>query len=358
MTLLKKLVFLLGIYSFSAHSFAQENLFYILRHDSPELMTAAQNSFASLNQHFKQINILVPQAYNIDGNGVIWGFIDKDTNDFAKQHSMKVMPLITNTAFDTEMVHTFLSNTEAQNRALQSLLTLCEKEHYYGLQFDFEMVGLADRDALTYFYQRAADMLHQKGFKISFAVAPLLSDGPFPSHFLKKIYVNWEGAYDLKRLAEAGDFLSIMAYNQHGGVTTPGPTAHIQWVEQAIQYALQYVPPQKISLGIPTYSTYWFTNTTTGDSLGKIAVHSVGINYSKAVTLIHKYGANLQWDNKAQLYSAIFQHDWLNEYIFLEDAKSFVAKLALAHKYHLRGVSVFDLGTEDPAIWQQDELKH
>lgn len=173
-----------------------------------------------------------------------------------------------------------------------------------------------------------------------------------PSEFLRKIYINWEGAYDFKKLGEVADFVSIMAYNQHGGVTTPGSTASIQWVEAAIKYALQFIPAQKISLGIPDYSTYWFTGTDTGRSSGKTAVQSEGITFEKAMSIINRNKANLQWDDAAKIQYAIYERNWLNEYIYLENDKSFAAKLALAKKYNLRGISVFDLGTEDPKIWE------
>ncbi len=40
-------------------------------------------------------------------------------------------------------------------------------------------------------------------------------------------------------------------------------------------------------------------------------------------------------------------------FLFLEDQRSFSAKLKLAKFFHLRGISVFRLGTEDPRIWQK-----
>jgi spore germination protein YaaH len=41
----------------------------------------------------------------------------------------------------------------------------------------------------------------------------------------------------------------------------------------------------------------------------------------------------------------------LNEWLFLEDARSFKAKLELAKEKKVRGFSVWVLGPEDPAIW-------
>lgn len=347
----KKIIALLTLVYLSSFSccFGMENVFYVLRNNAPARASAAQNAFKSLSNHFKLINILVLQSYSIDENGIVSGVPDLDVVDLARQHAIKIMPLITNTKFNKEIGHKFLLNAEAQKSAINTIIDICIKQHYYGVQFDFEMIGITDKDALTKFYQTAADALHKKGFAVSFAIAPVVSDNSFPSDFLKKIYENWEGAYDLKKLAKYGDFFSLMTYDQHGGgVTTPGPTASIQWVEAALKYALQYLPAQKISLGIPDYSSYWFTGTNDD---GKIGVQAVGINHDKAMYLLQKYHVTPEWNDNDKVNYAVYEHDWLNEYLFIEDDKSFAAKLALVKKYNLRGISVFDLGTEDSRIW-------
>lgn len=334
----------------SAWCFASENIFYVLRFKTSDRMSPPIDTLTSLKKHFEKITILIPQAYNINATGIVNGEIEPDILDFALQHSMKIMPLITNTQFNKEVAHRFLYDALAQAKALKTIITFCKKNHFYGVQLDFEMVNIKDRDALTHFYEYAANELHKNGFSISFAVAPVVSDKLNSSYFLKKIYTNWEGAFDLKKLGKVADFVSIMAYNQHGGTTTPGPTASWEWTNQVVKYAMQYIPPQKISIGIPDYSTHWYTGSN-ADS-GKIIVQSKGINFDECINFIHQHKATLQWDEKSKLYFSIFLHDWLNEYIFIEDIKSFTAKYALVKKYQLRGISVFDLGTEDPRIWE------
>lgn len=350
MNLLTKIFFTVVLFLTAATCFSMENLFYTLRSNAPTHISTAKSSLSSITTHYNSINILVSQAYQIDENGVLWGFIDPDVFNFAKTHSMKLMAMITNAGFNKEKTHNFLANPNAQKKALQSIIDACDQNHFYGIQLDFEMVPLEDRDALTRFYQTAADMLHKKGYAISFAVAPLLTDGPITSEFQKRIYENWEGAYDFKALGDCSDFMTIMAYNQHGDITTPGPTASIRWVEQVVKYALRYVPAQKVSLGIPTYSGYWYTGLTE-ESPKKIVPRLTAIGYDKVNYLLQKFHTNLQWDDVNKNNFASFDHDWLNEYIFAEDAKSFKAKLEVAKKYNLRGISVFYIGIEDPQIW-------
>ncbi len=345
------LLFLLLV-TFTTSCFAAENIFYVLRYSTADRMTSTENTRHSLKKNYKKIDILIPQAYVINEAGEVNKQMEPEQYDFATQHHMKIMPLVTNTQFSGDIAHKFLSDANAQNKAINTLIDICKKNHFYGVQFDFEMIKLTDRDALTAFYTLAANEFHKNNLPISFAVAPVITDHT-SSLFLKKSYENWEGAYDLKKLGEVADFVSIMAYNQHGGGLTPGSTASLPWVNEAVKYALQYIPANKISLGIADYSTHWYTGSNIVNNVEKIAVKMRALDYKEATSLASRNDAKFIWDKQASIYYVIFTKHWLNEYIFLEDAKSFAAKNKLVSKYKLRGISVFDLGTEDPAIWQK-----
>ena len=210
------------------------------------------------------------------------------------------------------------------------------------------MVPIKDKNLLTHFYQIAADLLHKNGYVVSFAVIPAISDGPFASAYQKRVYENLSGAYDLGALAKSADFITLMAYDQHIGGITPGSVASIPWMEEVIQHALKFIPAQKISLGIPAYSGFWYTGI---NSDKKIRVQHNSIGYDVVMRLVKENNSDLHWDDINKGYYTFYQKNWLNQYIFIEDAKSFKEKLMLVRKYHLRGISVFRIGVEDPKIW-------
>lgn len=346
--MLKRTLFILLL--LTTNTYAAQTIFYALRYQTDDRMTPAAYTMASLEKNYKKISILIPQAYTIDASGEVSKSAEPALLAFAVAHKMKIMPLVTNKLFDKNIVHQFLTDDTAQGKAIKRLVELCQENHFYGLQLDFEMVPITDRDAFTKFYVNATNALHQAGFKVSYAVAPIVTDQPI-SLFYKKIYQNWEGAYDLKALGQAGDFISIMAYNQHGGSTTPGTTSSFPWVEQAVKYALQYVPANKISVGVADYSSHWYTGQTKKDGVDKVAVRARAINYETTVNLIKEQHAAVVWNKQLSIPYAIFERNWLTEYVFIENKKSFKKKLSLVKRFHLNGISVFDLGTEDPAIW-------
>lgn len=339
-TVRQYLLLALAIPASSPNVLAQrfETLFY---------MVDREECFESFKANIKQIDIVGPQVYNMDAHGTLWGSVDRRIMEVAKKHNVKVMPLILNPGFNQPMFQKLLQDSAAQERAVGAMVRVCKENSFYGLQFDFENIHIGDADAFTAFYRKAADALHKSGFAISIAVVPRTSDDPGPTSFHKWIFEYWRGAYDYKALAEIGDFISFMTYEQHTHLTTPGPVASIPWMERALAFILRDVPPEKISLGIPFFSNYWHPYARGEET----HVWGRGLDYAEAKGLIDRFRATTVWDDEERVNYVRYNNDDLYEYIYLEDAKSFKAKLALLRKYTLRGISVWRLGHEDPEVW-------
>lgn len=347
MTLTRYLGCFILLICFNTSSFSLEKIFYVLHNKNTSHVSAPQ-TLASLAQHAQAINILISQAYHIDKKGVVSGFINPDIINFAHAHNIKLMAMVTNRGFDKDSAHQFLANSAAVKQAINSILTFCQQNHLYGVQFDFEMISIQDKNKLTSFYQAAATALHQKGYIVSFAVPPVFSDGPFASSYQQRMYKIFGGAYDLKELGKSADFITVMTYDQHIGKVPPGSIAGIRWVETVVKHVLKFVPAQKLSLGIPVYSGFWYTSKNRS---GQIGMRNDAISYETVQKLLKRNNAQLYWDNANKVHYTFYERYWLNQYIFIEDAQSLKAKLALVEKYHLRGISVFRLGIEDPRIW-------
>lgn len=339
---MRVLLILILYFSMLPISFSMENVFYLLRDQQNQALQA-------LTTHKNIVNIVIFQAYVIDSKGNVSGNPDKALIDFGKSNHIRLMPMVTNSKFDAKLTHQFLSNPEARKQALNSLLTACKKNQFYGIQFDFEMIPLTDKKLLTDFYQEAADLFHKNNFVISFAIAPTLMDSHFPTDYQKKLYTVWQGAYDFKKLGEISDFVTIMAYDQHGIGTIPGPIASLPWVNLVIKHALTLIPANKISLGVPTYSGIWYMGTLPNST--RIVMHYNSLDYKTLQYIIKKLQPRIFWDDLNKVHFSFYDSAGLNKYIFIEDAVSLKAKRNLAMKYKLRGISVFRLGIEDPTIW-------
>ena len=308
-----------------------------------------EESTQSFLAHADRISIVSPQVFSIDSLGVIWGTVDPRIVTEAHRRGVKVIPLVMNPGFDQPTIHRILNTPDVRRRAVDNLVELCTRNHFDGLQFDIENVSIADKDALTGFMRESAEALHRVHCSVSAAVVPRTSDDPGPTSFHRWIYENWRGAYDYKAIAEALDFISYMTYAQHTGGTPPGPVAGYTWMEDALRFVLSLgVPPSKISLGIPSYSDWWYPSY---DSQAGSRMRGSDISHATAMGLLARHNATPVWDDRDKTAYAFWSNAGVNEFLWLEDARAFAAKVELVRKYKLRGYSVWVLGTEDPGVW-------
>ena len=310
-----------------------------------------EDAWESLKHNIDQISTVAPGGYSVDEDGIVWGNVDARVVRLAAERNVPVMALVVNPGFNQELLHRFLANEAARKRAISSLVELCRQNGHAGIQVDFENLSINDRDAFTQFYRELAHALHGAGYRVSVAIVHRPEELPGPTQYHKWLFKNWRAGYDLKALGEIGDFVSVMSYNQHTRRTPPGPQHGIPWMREIAEYFLEFVPAEKISLGIITNGMHWYTSQEDRITPEMARSYSAVVSYPRAMGLVERHGAKLRWDDEQQVSYTYFSNGGTFEWIFLEDARSFAARLALVDEYGLRGFSAWVLGSEDPEIW-------
>lgn len=339
---------IIAVFSSTVQAF--EGLFYLNTHSRSTISVDQQ--MQDFDDHANLINVIAPRFYIVDVKGNLANAVDEELINTAAENHVKVMPFIVNLdshyEFDQKALHNFLKNPTAKQQAIAAMLAQCKKYHYYGLQFDFENILASDKNAYTQFVGEAATALHKEGFLLSLAVMPRLVDAPTTkaAHWA---FDNWLGAYDYGKLAQHADFLSVMTYNRNDETTTPGPIAPLAWTEEVVKHILaDGVPPQKISVGLITYSGFWTVNSGRANS----RIRYSALEYSQAAELLKTIPVKPQWDAEGGSNYYMYSEHGLYSYFFPEDKRAFQAKLDFIKRYNLRGFSMYRLGLEDPGIWQ------
>ena len=188
-------------------------------------MTREPQSVRSFLAHADKVDLLSPNWYSVDSSGLVSGGPNPLALETARQHHVPVMPLVVNGGFAQEEVHKFFANAVARQHAVAAMVQASKENGYIGFQLDMENVNWTDRDALSDFVRETAAALHKEGLQLSIATIPNAPGHPGETGFSKWIYQNWRGAYDLKAIAQAVDFLCLMTYDQHTTWTVPGPVA-------------------------------------------------------------------------------------------------------------------------------------
>jgi spore germination protein YaaH len=308
---------------------------------------AGRESFLA---HADKVDILVPTWYRTDAGGIVSGGPDETVVAAARAHHVQLMPIVVNPGFDEQNFHQLLLSDAAHARLIASLVAECRKNGYLGIQFDFEHIFDADRDALSGLVREAAAALHKESLQLSIATVPNAPGTSGDGAFSKWIFANWRAAYDLKAIGEAVDLVCLMTYDEHTRYTPPGPVAGHLWTLENLEYALRVVPKEKLSLGIPLYGYHWFAGDPGKDEKPNPANVTVGA--ADVDSLLNTYHPEVQWDSVDRASWFWFYRDQTREWVFFTDLRTFRERWDLVKQRGLQGFCSWVLGKEDPAIWE------
>jgi spore germination protein YaaH len=296
----------------------------------------SQSARESLYTNKDSVDILAPQSYWFDDSGVLTGGVPVEVLEFTKKNSIDVMPLVTNGEFGQKSLKSILMNRKIQDKAIKSMIDEALDKNFIGWQIDFEQMNVEYKDRFNAFVERARDRMHAKNLILSVAVVTKISDNPLD--YKKTLWKDLIGVYDYKFLGEVCDFISIMSYD---APDSKGAIAPYPWLVQAIEYALAYVPPQKISLGIGLYYWKW------SDARGRI--EGIG-GFEGLKTALSEYNPKLGYSETDRAPYLKYIRNKKAYTIWYENDQSVKEKIELIKRYNLAGFSAWAIGLEVPSV--------
>ncbi len=303
-------------------------------------MTARPDAIADFTSHADQISIIAPQTFSMDAQGFVMGEVPPEVLRVAKEKRVAVMPLVVNRGFNQPLMHTVLDSPESRARAIRYLLYYALRDGYIGFQFDYENIHYTYRDKFTLFFKESAREFHRHRLQLSAAVVGrpnAVRNDRSPGG-----WDNWSGVYDYEELGKYADFISIMAYDQHGASTQPGPVAGLPWVRTIAEYSARTIGARRVSLGVPFYGRQWEAAEP-----GKWRSRSTRFRDASAAMA----SAEAVWDEKENCRHISFDNAGKHTEMWYEDARSLSLKMQMSQEMGFLGVSAWQLGQEDPAYW-------
>jgi spore germination protein len=295
---------------------------------------------AALMSHLKQIDVLSPGWYDANADGSITGYAHQDVIDAAHANGIAIIPLVVNANVDPDVGHAIIADPARRATLARNLVSEAKTYGYAGFQLDFEQIRSSDRSLLTALVADCAAAFHAAGLNLSIAVIPRLPEDDTATGQLADYVRTWSGAYDFAGLARSADFLSFMTYDEHNGVTPAGAVSGTPWMRRALEYSLQGVPPEKATLGLPTYYHDW-----TG--VGQLTSSS----FADAMSLAQANGATPVIDPVEEEMHFGYDSYGRHHELWIQSTETLRRKLALLYEYGLKGISVWRLGFEDPSFW-------
>jgi len=265
----------------------------------------------------------------------------REVVDLGHRNNVKMLPTIHNLLYERgnaeanrEAIHGMLATADTRAAFIASIVQLIEKYNFDGVNIDFEDVRYEDRELLLQFYRELGRAMKEGGYFYSVDVPSRTSDVPTNP---------FSAPFNYSVLGSVVDELILMLYNEHGWPGSgPGPVVSIGWMRQVVNYALTKMPASKITAAVSVFGFDF--NLTTG--------RNTYATYSMAMDLARKYNKDVIFDEKTQTPMFAYTDESGNEHeVWFENERSIRAKMELAHQLGIRGIALWRLGMEDPAIW-------
>ena len=262
----------------------------------------------------------------------------------AEMHSQGVkVTAMLSSGFSREIGIAALNNAEVLT---DQIVALVEARNLDGINYDIENLSHNERDMQTAFVQLLrAKLPADKILGVAVTANP------------RKWKEGWHASYDMPALADASDYLMLMAYDDGYAGGPERPVASIGYVESCILDLLERgVDSQKIVLGIPLYGRIWSTD---GSLLGLGVELTSAYRMVEDTSLIEK---SYTYDDEAQ--AALLSFTALAPYpvytwrdipagsynLWFENEASLKAKVALGQKYNLLGLGHWSIGQADGSL--------
>lgn len=297
----------------------------------------SSNVLASTLPHLTYVS---PFSYQVNADGSLTPIEDSTVIQAARQQNVAPMMVITNiktgSGFDSDLVHTVLTDEGVQNTLLQNVVSTLKSKNYFGLNIDFEYIFPDDREAYNNFLRTVTETLHPLGYIVTTALAPKTSGDQQGLLY---------EAHDYPVHGEHADFVIIMTY-EWGYLRGPAQAvAPADKVEQVLQYAVSVIPSKKILMGMPNYGYDWTLPFVPGSTARPIT-------NQEAVNLASRVGARIWFDMKAQApYFRYYDDQGREHVVWFDDARSIQARLKFVNKYNLGGVSYWTINSFFPQNW-------
>ena len=294
----------------------------------------------------KGLNTISPTWFTVaDNNGNITSLASSDYVNYAHQANVEVWALVDNFGENIDS-YELLSHTSSRENLTNQLIAEVLQKNIDGINVDFENISQETGEHFIQFVRELSIKCRQNGIILSV-------DNYVPGY---------TSHYNRKEQGIVVDYVIIMGYDEYySGSYEAGPVASIDYVREGIKSTLVEVPKEKVINAVPFYTRVWSevpkTEGELADEKGTEAanyttkVTSQALGMTEAENAVSEAGAAAERDESTQLNFVQWEADGATYKIWLENAKSLEAKLALMKEYELAGTAAWKIGFEKSEIW-------
>lgn len=319
----------------------------VIRYAKREAITTHGNTVPNINKttlrrtlpYLTYISVLNYTAAK-DGEIVSY-YDDSEIVQIAKAYGVAPLMLLTTLTIQGEanLIADFevLLNEEFQSRQIENILTIMKTKGYYGLNLSLQYISLSNIDLYESYFANVTNRLNSEGYQVFVTINPNINESSNEVSFQKVDYSV------INRLAQNIIFSS---YEWAFNINPPSPITSIYKTEMFLNYVLNYIPPDKIIIGIATLGYDWELPYVAGISNVNV------ISFDNVNDLASNNNVGIQYDDLSQTpYFTYTTNNQINHAVWFINAQTINATLELVSKYNLKGISVWNITVYNPQLW-------
>lgn len=287
-------------------------------------------SLETLRHQGSRIDVYADFAFQLKPDGQFTGQVNSSALQEAIAHDFSPLILFHNfngKVFDHLPLRSILSSTTSQRNCIKNMIELLPS-NIAGVHIDFEGVEGAYRIPYLAFLESLRASLHDRGLLLTIAIPAKRSE--------------WEApGYDFAGIGRLCDCITLMTYDEHYAGGSPGPVASLPWMTQTLDYAIRYIPNEKLLLGIPVYGYDWSSEPTLLVSMRDIP------------KLVADTNARVLWSDQAVEPYFYYWKGRVKHTVWFENETSAKIRFGFLKSYRLRGIAIWRLGYETNRFWHE-----
>ncbi len=294
------------------------------------------NSLTSLQTHVHQLTHICPEwLVMTDGTGTLEAKPDPTVQKIAQANGIVLLPLLTNLLDDDtwqpEAVEG-VANGPEERRSLfiKNLVSQLETAGAGGVVVDWGRIDPTYQENITRLLQEIAVALHTKKMELWLRI-------PMGRELM---------LYDLESLSQDIDHFVAVLHDENSDSDPPGPIASQDWYEGWLNTVIAYGKPSQWVVELGSYGYDWANGSPRAETVGFADVMTRAGN------------AGLPTDRvEAPSYNPTFSYSdaGVEHTVWFLDVATFINQLQLARNLSVGGIALYELGSEDPAIWKAME---
>jgi cellulose synthase/poly-beta-1,6-N-acetylglucosamine synthase-like glycosyltransferase/peptidoglycan/xylan/chitin deacetylase (PgdA/CDA1 family)/spore germination protein YaaH len=288
------------------------------------------NSVASLERHVANVDVIVPDWFELPGPGCdLVERIDDKTRRVLHRSDVIVLPRLANLATDRwrgAETSKFLADDAARACLVKKLVGRLAEIGAEGVNLDLEELQPEDSEPFLELIVELRAALHARSMRLTVDV---------PFH---------DPAFDFEYIGNVSDAVMVMAYDQHYPASKPGPIASRTWLEESLDEILPRLPADRVVAVIGNYGYDW--------NLSVEGKRAEGLSFRSVMDLARAAGAAPLFEEQIENgHFGYKDHQGETHEVWFEDALAAKNQVAELARRKVTRIGLWRLGTEDETLW-------